>query len=147
MKVVDTTVAQQLLIDFCEAYNRRDLATLLSMFCRDAEIWGTAEDEYRQGVKAIEAQFLRDWAQSQAGEINIDKLGPGDQNTDAWASAICHTRLTIDRQQHVFYHLRGSIGVRREQGRMKIAFMHCSFPDYRNPEANSFPVAQSIDKA
>jgi hypothetical protein len=130
--------AEQILIQFCKGYEKRDLASLLKLCTQNINVWGTGLDEYRVGLKEVEEQFKRDWSQSDKGEIEIVSFVPAP--TDAnWAAAICNAKLTIDGQEHLFEHLRGTIIVEKENDQWKISHFHSSFPDYRNAENASFP--------
>ena len=131
--------AEQLLRQFCEGHKKRDLPFLLSLFTRNSNMWGSGLDEYREGIKEIEMQILRDWSQSEHAEIEIIKFVPVPQNA-LWAAAFCNAHVTIEGKRHTFEHLRGTVIAEKEDGVWKIAHSHCSFPDYRNVENGSFPV-------
>lgn len=61
--------------------------------------------------------------------------------TDAlWAAATLNAAITIDGALHHLKDLRGTIIIEQESGIWKIAHMHASFPDYRNPEGGSFSI-------
>lgn len=138
MKITERP-AEQLFRQFCEAYKKRDLPFLLSLFIRNSNMWGSGLDEYREGLKEIEIQLLRDWTQSDQSEIKIIKFVPTSQDA-FWAAAICNAHVIIDGIKHSFEHLRGTLIAEKEDGTWKIAHAHCSFPDYRNAENSSFPV-------
>jgi len=131
--------AEQLFRQFCEGYKKRDLPFLLSLFTRNSNMWGSGLDEHREGLKEIEMQLLRDWSQSEHGEIEIINFVPTSQDT-FWTAAICDAHVTINGTKHTFEHLRGTLIAEKEDGVWKIAHTHCSFPDYRNAENGSFPV-------
>lgn len=139
MKIPEKRPAEQLFQQFCEGYKNRDLPFLLSLFTQNSNVWGSGLDEYRVGLSEIETQFKRDWSQSEQGEIEVGEFIPAPHDAP-WAAAICTAQVTIEGKTHVFEHLRGTLTVEKENGAWKIAHMHCSFPDYRNPENNSFPV-------
>ena len=138
MKIRDQNKATQLFVKYCDAYKQRDLAAILKLFTHDCNLWGTAEDEYRVGLKALEAQHLRDWSQAEKGEIQIMSFvtSPVDAN---WAAGICKALITVEGEQYEFDHLRGTIIVKKENDDWKIFHMHASFPDYRNHLGDSFP--------
>jgi ketosteroid isomerase-like protein len=130
--------AQAILKDYCQAYSLRDLNKVLSLFTQNCSVWGTGVDEYRVGLKQIEEQHLRDWAQSEKGKIEIVSLS-STPNEAPFVAAIFRATVTIASQTHVFEELRGTIVIHKEAEEWKIAHMHASFPDYRNLEGNSFP--------
>lgn len=138
MKLPTTNQAEKLFLQFCEAYNSRDLPALLSLLTADATVWGSGVDEYRTGLAEIEQQLRRDWSQSQQAEISVLSFVP-TENEALWAAGLCQVRLLIDDQELFFDHFRGTIVIEKNQKKPKIVFMHASFPDARNPENNSFP--------
>jgi ketosteroid isomerase-like protein len=139
MKMPEKTVAKQLLKEFCDAYKNRDLETVLSLFTKNINMWGSGLDEYRVGLKEVEEQVKRDWSQSEKAEIEIVSFVPTSPEA-LWAAAICNAKITIDGREHIFEQLRGTITIEKENGVFKISHMHASFPDYRNPENGSFPI-------
>ena len=139
MKISEKNPAEQLLHHFCVGYKNRDLPFLLNLFTKYTNVWGSGLDEYRVGLKQVEEQFHRDWSQSEQGTIEIVHFVPAPDHA-LWAAAVCNAKITIEGQEHVFEHLRGTLTVEKEDGAWKIAHMHCSFPDYRNAENSSFPV-------
>lgn len=138
MKLPQKNKAEQLFEQYCDAYKKRDLSTLRDLFTKDCNVWGTAIDEYRTGLKELEIQHQRDWSQSEKGEILIVAWVP--TSTDAqFAAAVCKAMITIDGKENIFEHLRGTLTIKKEDGIWKIAHMHASFPDFRNLENGSFP--------
>ena len=130
--------AYQLLEQYCDGYNRRDLTFLSSLFTQECNVWGSGPDEYRVGINALEMQHQRDWAQSEKGEIQIvSYISPPDDAP--WAAMIGRAIITIGGVVHQFDHLRGTITLAQENGLWKIAHMHASFPDFRNAPGGSFP--------
>lgn len=103
-------------------------------------MWGTGIDEYRHGLAQIEEQVKRDWSQSDSCEIMIDQVVDGPKHS-AWAAAVCNTNIVVNGIKHHFEDLRVTLVSEQEDGVWKIAHSHASFPDLRNPEDNSFPVA------
>lgn len=138
MKLLEKTKAAELLEQYCEAYKKRDLPLILKLFTKDCNIWGTAIDEYRTGLKELAIQHQRDWDQSDKGEIKI--VNWVSTPPDAlFAAAVCQAIITIEGKENIFEHLRGTIAIQKEEGIWKISHMHASFPDFRNVENGSFP--------
>lgn len=131
--------AEQLFKQFCEGYKTRNLAFMLNLFTERSTMWGSGLDEYREGLREIETQLLRDWNQSEDSEIEIINFLP-TTNT-LWAAANCNAYVTLMGKKHCFTNLRGTLIIEKEKGIWKIAHTHCSFPDYRNPENASFPLS------
>lgn len=133
-------LAEEIFNKFCEGYKKRDLATLLNLFTKNINMWGSGLDEYRVGLKQVEEQLKRDWSQSEKGEIAVVSFVPTPADA-LWAAALCNAKVTIDGKEHIFPHLRGTLVIEKENGAWKISHMHTSFPDYRNAENGSFPVS------
>jgi hypothetical protein len=131
--------AENLLTEFCQGYAKRDLPFLLGLFTKNTNVWGSGVDEYRVGHLQLTEQLNRDWSQSDTGSIHIIRWVPSNDNAN-WAAAVCQARITVAGEEHIFDDLRGTIIIEKEHGCWKIAHMHASFPDYRNPDNASFPV-------
>ncbi|WP_231950969.1 nuclear transport factor 2 family protein [Legionella waltersii] len=140
MIIKEANSAKRLLDQFCVGYKNRDLKYLLNLFTQNATVLGSGIDEYRVGISEIKEQLERDWSQSEKGEILVNSYMPGN-NDNLWTTAVCTAKVTIEGNEHTFEHLRGTIILGEEDGSWKIAHMHASFPDFRNPENNSFPVS------
>ena len=141
MKPHEATIPEHMLMQFCGGYKKRDLPSLLCLFTKKATLWGTGIDEYREGLYQIEEQILRDWQQSDSGEIRVVSFASTPQNA-LWTAAMCETMIVVAGKTYYFEDLRGTIIAEQEEGSWKIAHMHSSFPDYRNPEDNSFPIQE-----
>ncbi|QMT61851.1 nuclear transport factor 2 family protein [Legionella sp. PC997] len=139
MNILEKKPAEKLFKQFCEGYEQRIASLLLSLFSQNTNVWGSGVDEYRVGLKEIEEQLRRDWSQSEQGKIEIIHFVPTPDEA-LWAAAICRARMIIEGKEYLFEHLRGTLTIEKEDGVWKIAHMHCSFPDYRNPANGSFPV-------
>jgi hypothetical protein len=133
-----TTIPEEIFTKFCEYYNIRDMDKMLSLFTKNATLWGTGIDEYRFGIDEIEAQFKRDWSQSQSGKLEISKHIHSSKDGKSWGSCICLAKIEIDGVIHEFPNLRGSVFLEEEGGKMKIAHLHSSFPDPIQESGNSF---------
>jgi len=74
---------------FSDAYVRRDLNALLSLFAPDADavLIGTGPDERRVGRAEIQAQAERDWAQSEAGNFHWTWHSVSAAGSVAWLAA------------------------------------------------------------
>lgn len=74
---------------FNDAYVRRDLKQLVSVFAPDADVvfFGTGLDERRVGSSEIQAQAQRDWAQSEGGSFNWKWHSVSAAGPVAWLAA------------------------------------------------------------
>ncbi|WP_131780998.1 nuclear transport factor 2 family protein [Legionella gresilensis] len=136
------STSEKLFKNFCDSYKHRDLPHILSLFTENATLWGTGIDEYRYGLKEIEEQLLRAWSQSEDSEITIINFNPAPAHS-FWASANCSAKLWIDGQTYILEHLRVTICIDEEDQTWKIAHLHASFPDFRNPRDSAFPITGS----
>ncbi|MFI4983918.1 MAG: nuclear transport factor 2 family protein [Rickettsiales bacterium] len=139
--MTNSTAAQQLLTQFINGYNARDMQTTLGLFKEDFSGWGSAKDEYWLGKSAMETQLARDWSQAEFGEIIVNFFAPN--SNDNWAAADCSVKLVVSGQALYVEHLRGSIVADNTEGEWKIAHFHTSFPDARNEDGSSFPSISS----
>jgi len=131
--------AQKILKQFCDYYQKRDLTSLLRLFTTNTILWGTGIDEVRVGLEQVEIQLRRDWQQSEKSAIEIVSFVTTPHDS-IWTAAICAGRITVEGKEHLFENLRGTIILAFEDGIWKISHMHASFPDFRNPDNNSFPL-------
>ena len=141
MKLQEKKLAEKIFYKFCEGYMTRDLSALLNLFTKNINMWGSGLDEYRVGLKQVEEQLKRDWSQSEKSEIEVLSFVPTPIDA-LWTAAICNAKVTIDGNEHIFEHLRGTLVIEKENGTWKISHMHASFPDYRNADNGSFPVSK-----
>jgi len=139
LKAKNSKKPEQLMRQYCEGYKNRDLPHLLSLFSNQVNMWGTGPDEYRVGLKEMEAQLKRELSQSEAGEINIVSFLPTPENA-LWAAAVCNATITVEGKDHQLTNLRWTIAIDQEDGAWKISHLHASFPDLRNPEGSPFPI-------
>ena len=139
MIIQDIKPAEMLFKKFCEHYSARRLEDALRLCANNMTLWGTGLDEYRVGIEAIEEQLRRDWSQSTRSTMDLVAFIPTPHST-SWVAGVCNAHLTIENQDYSFDNLRVTIATVEEQGKLKIAHMHASFPDLRNPTGNSFPV-------
>lgn len=138
MKLPLNHLASQLMKAFCEQYAKRDMHAMLNLFTKDCHIWGTALDEHRTGHIQLKEQMARDWQQSDEGKLEMISTIPVPIDAP-FAAGIFKAHIRIQDQMHVFENLRGTIVLAREGDDWKIAHMHTSFPDFRNPTGESFP--------
>src|SRR5436190_17026476 len=108
MKMPEKKPAEEIFNKFCEGYKNRDLATLLDLFTKNINMWGSGLDEYRVGLEEVEEQLKRDWSQSEKGEIEVVSFVPAAPNS-LWAAAVCNAKVTIEGKEHIFEHLRGTV--------------------------------------
>jgi ketosteroid isomerase-like protein len=81
--------AMAVLNQFSEAYLKRDLEGLLSLFAPDADVVliGTGRDERRVGQPEIQVQAERDWAQTEAGSLKWTWHSVSAAGSVAWVAA------------------------------------------------------------
>lgn len=134
-------IAEQLMFDYCKAYEKRDLEATLKLFTKNATVWGTGKDEYRVGLDQIAEQHKRDWSQSESASIHCHTFVE-TPNDALWAASICDAVVVVAGVEYKLSDLRGTIAIALEENVWKIVHMHASFPDPRNSEGNSFPIEE-----
>ena len=132
-------IAKSLIQQFCEYYKTRNMNKVLSLFTKNSYMLGSAVDESRYGLDAIQTQLNRDWSQSEKAAIEIITFQPAPIDAP-WCTVFARAHITVNNENFCVDHLRGSIYIFKQNGAWKIAHMHSSFADNRNPENNSFPV-------
>ncbi len=127
----------QLLQDYCNVYEKRDLKKMKKLFAKKTFSLGTGRDEILNGWSAMEAQLKRDWTQSKTGRIELHKPIITANN---WASCTGTAHITLcNGEKIVWPNLRMSIVVTKENSKWKIAHTHASVPAIDQPEGRSFP--------
>lgn len=132
------TIPEEIFKKFIIYLNQRDMEKLLSLFTEDATIWGTGKDEYRIGKNEIRAQFERDWSEAASGHLEMSRNVHSSIDGRSWGSCEFMSKFMINGEEHVFPHLRASIFLEEEDGKMKIAHLHSSFADPMQEEGKSF---------
>lgn len=131
-------VIEEIFEKFLKYLNKRDMEKLLSLFTETATVLGTGRDEYRNGKDEIRAQFERDWTQSEAGYLEVTRHVHSSRDRRSWGVCEFTAKITIDGKEHIFPNLRASIFLEEENGHMKIAHLHSSFPDPLQAEGESY---------
>ncbi|MGB0935082.1 MAG: peptide-methionine (R)-S-oxide reductase MsrB [Alphaproteobacteria bacterium] len=129
--------AQSLYVSFCDAYRSRDLESLMGLFSDTASFIGAA-DEICLGVNEIRQKIVRDWEQSQSGEINIKSFLPVS-GSQACTMALADASVNVNGEQIVMQKLRVTIAAEKIADKWKIVHMHGSFAHPGAKEDNSFP--------
>ena len=137
MKAVIRLSPRDLFEAFCKHYCTRDMKAILSLFTKDALLWGTGIDEIRRGLDEVEDQLNRDWSQSNSCTFTIEDLET-DQQDQNWIAGTVTAHVNIDDVSHTLM-LRGTLITKREEGRNKIRFFHSSFPAANQESGQSFP--------
>jgi ketosteroid isomerase-like protein len=141
MKADTTTYAAVMAVlkDWADSYQQRDIERLLSHMAPDTDVvmLGTGADEKRIGLKEIQTQAERDWAQTDAaafsfGEPTISTSGPV-----AWLAADCTFQVEVGGQSMAFpARFTGVFETRN--GKWKVAQAHFSLPAMQD-EGESVP--------
>jgi len=122
-----------------EAYEKRDSASLLSLFAPDPEVlvYGTGADEKRIGRKEVEVQFKRDWSQSEAASLRFQWHAVSSSGSMAWvvADGAAHVKVTGGE---VKMPLRVTAIFEQRGGRWLVLHMHVSTPASEQAEGESW---------
>jgi ketosteroid isomerase-like protein len=139
MKLMTSSIPEELLHKFTHYYSKRDMESILSLFSKDATMFGTGRDEYRVGTQQIKDQLERDWSQSEAGSLRLKRHLHSSKDGISWGASVFEAEITIDGTPHIFDNLRGSVFIEKDDsGEYKISHMHASFPDTEQAEGSSF---------
>lgn len=125
---------------FNDAYRRRDLTELLSLFAPDADVVliGTGPDERRVGQPEIQAQAERDWAQSDAGSFNWKWHSVSAAGPVAWLAAEGTAQAKVGGQEMSLpIRLTGVLEKRGEK--WLFVQSHASVPAGGQAQGESFP--------
>ena len=125
---------------FTGAYVRRDLEALLACFAGDPDtmLYGTGADEKRVGLKAIQAQAERDWAQADEISVALDWTSVSAADGVAWA-AVDGAFLGSVGGYAMRLPLRSTFVLVKRDGRWLIAHAHMSAPADGQAEGESYP--------
>lgn len=134
------TAAIAALSRFSDAYDRRDLDELLSLFAPDADVVfiGTGPDERRVGRTEIQAQAERDWAQSEAGGFHWTWHSVSAAGSVAWLAAEGTIHATV-RGQDMSLPMRLTSVLERRGDKWLFVQSHASVPAGGQKEGESFP--------
>lgn len=114
---------------FADAYSRRDKEGLLSLFVSDPDVLllGTGPDEKCMGLKEIEAQAERDWAQSESLVLDFTWHSVSAKGAVAWVATEGVARI-VTVEGEVTLPLRWTVVLEERDGRWLIAQSHASLP-------------------
>jgi len=73
---------------YVAAHKKRDLDATMACFTQDPDMvnFGSGPDEKLVGVKALKKQFLRDWSQSDAGDLKLKGARVSAAGKVAWVT-------------------------------------------------------------
>jgi len=125
--------------DLLAAYSARDIDAAMGAFSHrdDVMVYGTGADEKRVGRAQIQAQFQRDWAQSDAVEITVDWMHVSGSGNIAWAAidGAVHAKA---EDGEMTIPVRITMVLEKEKGSWKIVQGHFSMPALTQEEGESF---------
>lgn len=136
-----TEAAVRAVLDtFAERYARRDLEGLLALHVPDSDVmmYGTGEDEKRVGRAAIQAQFERDWAQTEASALVYGWTSVSATGSVAWAATDAIFQVKA-RGRELAFPVRITWLLERRGDQWLIVHTHTSFPAQEQEEGESFP--------
>ncbi len=144
MKQKNTHPAIEVLENYIEAYNERDLDRIMDLFCTQHKVhlFGTGVDENREGRDGFKEQLLRDWEQSESNILTQTSPYIASDRPACWATAVYRATYVIGGETHILDNLRGSIYCVEEDGLWKISQMHASTPTQNQEVDSSFPLDQ-----
>ena len=140
--------AMAVLNRFCEAYARRDLDGLVSLFAPDGDVVaiGTGQDERRVGRLDIRAQVERDWAQSDACSFQWTWHSVSAAGPVAWLSAE-GTIEVRNGAEHASLPIRLTGVLEKRADEWLFVQFHTSAPASGQKQGKSFPAALTSNVA
>ena len=132
--------AMSVLNTFSDAYVRRDLNELLSVFAPDADVVliGTGSDERRVGRSEIKAQAERDWAQSESSHLHWKWHSVSAAGPVAWLAAEGLVQAKIDGHD-VSLPIRLTSVLEKRGNEWLFVQSHTSVPAASQEKGESFP--------
>ena len=127
---------------FVSAYNARNLEACLELFADNAILYGTGRDEERIGIVEIKAQFVRDWAQSEANSVITKDVTGAEFEKFAFAGANVNFRATINKLEYEWFGRLSFVWTRNEENRWEIIHLHASMPS-EQARGQSFPIREA----
>lgn len=141
MKADNTTEAQvtKVLNRFTEAYRDRDLDAMMECFASDDDVflYGTGADERRVGRAEIEAQAMRDWAQTETAAMDFQSILVSSAGVVSWAAVDGAFDLRSDGRQ-IRLPARITLVLENRDGEWLIVHAHFSTPAAEQAEGQSF---------
>lgn len=127
---------------FSDAYVRRDLNELMSLFAPDADVvlFGTGPDERRVGLSEIQGQAERDWAQSDSSSFHWKWHAVSAAGSVAWLAA--EGSIEVKAGGHdVNLPIRLTCVVEKRGDRWLLVQSHASVPAGGQEQGQSFPLS------
>jgi len=135
-----TSEVKDTLNRFSNAFGKRDMGSLMSLLAPDPDVafFGTGADEERFGPSEIQAQFQRDWAQSESTSIDFDQLSVSSHGEVAWVAGDATLKATASGKEMTFPGRITSVMEKRD-GHWLIEQWHLSVPMAGQEQGHSFP--------
>jgi len=137
-----TEAAIKKVIDkFLEAYQKRDLESLMSVLLEDADqiMYGTGADEKRIGKDQIKLQAQRDWAQTDEIAFSFPWVQISAQGSVAWVAGDGTGQGKAGGQKFQFPLRMTGVFVQRDDDWFLVQ-SHISLPAAAQGEGDSVPV-------
>lgn len=135
-----TSEVKETLHRFSDAFRQRDMNSLISLLAPDPDVTfvGTGVDEERVGSSEIQAQFRRDWAQSESTAIDLDRVSVSGHGPVAWIAGDCTLKATASGKEMSFPGRLTAVMEKRD-GHWLIEQWHLSMPMAGQETGHSFP--------
>lgn len=132
--------AMAVLNTFSDAYVRRDLDELLSLYAPEADVVliGTGPDERRVGRSEIKAQAERDWAQSDGSSFQWEWHSVSAAGSVAWLAAEGLVQVKVGGQ-NISLPIRLTSVLEKRGNKWLFVQSHASVPAAGQQQGESFP--------
>lgn len=124
---------------FIQAYEKRDLNTLMQFYAPNAVVIGTGKDEILQGREQIKSSFKRDLDQSNNATISMTPIAVTIQNNIAFASYHLMVDVKLPNNKSFQSPLRFSVGLVKHDKSWLLVQTHLSAPLAGQDEGQAFP--------
>ncbi len=117
---------------FAESYTKRDMRGVMSLIAPDADviIYGTEADEKRVGLKEIQTQLERDWAQTETLSLEYNKISVSAAGTVAWVAIDSMFKAKI-KGYNLFFPARVTKILEKRENKWLLVHGHFSLPDIK----------------
>jgi len=139
MSTTATAEVEQLLKEWSDAYQARDIDTLLATAIGDdLQLVGTGADEVRFGLDEFRTQALRDFSQADEAAFEFTDMRVTTVGDAAFVYCDVSVSGSAVGQTFAMSGLRMTAGLVRTDDGWRLVQTHLSAPDSAQAEGNSF---------
>jgi ketosteroid isomerase-like protein len=143
MKLTEAHKAEviETLDNYCTAYQKKDIKTLLALFSPEISGFGSGPDEVVLDRKDFTRQIKRDLSQATSVSIKFTGVKIFGEGRVAWVTSKSNISFTLEGTKKQTMSGRSTIVLRNTGSRWVIAQVHFSMPYIEQYPGQSFPGA------